>query len=117
MKTQFGMQNQINLATGIQNGLGGVVAEGYRVVSVKDRLPSKHLSSDCPSAAPTLRSHRRDTRGRTLRPTSPALWSRTWPATTAVDPAQAASMPAMDMESRLPAAAWAAFVLNHALCG
>ena len=117
MKTQFGNQNLINLPTGIQNGLGVVVAESYRVVSAKDRPVSKHLSSDCPSAAPSLRSLRRDLRDRTQRTTPVTLWTRTWPGTTAVDPAQAASMPAMDMESRLPAAAWAAFVLNHALCG
>jgi len=114
MKTQFGKQQLINLTTGKTNGLGKVVvaAEGYRVVSHPDRPASERLSSDCRGSMRTrLRSAR-------LPESVVGLWrSDVQRAIPTIDPGAATIAAFVAAESRLPAPAWAAFVLNHALCG
>jgi hypothetical protein len=116
MKAQFGKQNLINVITDKQIGLNVVVAEGYRVVSVADDRASERLSPDCRLSGRSLRTrHEMQMR---LAESLDALWrgSPQRPVTTvAPGAATITAKPAGD--SRLPAPAWAAFVLNHALCG
>lgn len=126
MKTQFGKQQLINVTTVNQNGLGVVVAEGYRVVSQADIPASERLSPDCSGCSPSMRSLRRSTPDR-LRQSIVVSWRRdVQRALPAIDTGAATITAAVGrrsrdlapaVESRLPARAWAAFVLNHALCG
>jgi hypothetical protein len=117
MNAQFGKTNMIDLTTGQKNGLGVVAAEGYRAVSSPDCPASERLSSDCRSSQHSLRCDLPDLRERldqsldTLR-RNPAQRTA---ATIDAGAATFTATPAVD--SRLPAPAWAAFVLNHALCG
>lgn len=127
MKAQFGKQQLINVSTVKQNGLGVVAAEAYRVVSQVDSRASERLSPDCRCFGRSMRSLRLDRHDR-LQQSLASLWrSSAQRAVTTIDPGAATvtaqvgrrspdlAIPAAD--SRLPAPAWAAFVLNHALCG
>jgi hypothetical protein len=114
MKAQFGKQQLINLASAKRNGLGVVAAEGYRD-SMLNRPASERLAPDCRALGSSLRALRPDmsmctsTIGRRTRAT------HAMPTTVVPGVATVTALPAVD--SRLPAPAWAAFVLNHALCG
>ncbi len=117
MKTQFGKQQLINLTTGQFNGLGKVVvaAEGYRVVSHQDRPASERLSTDCRNSGRSMRTRPPEAR---LPESVVGLWrSDAQRAIPTIDPGAATITAFAAAESRLPAPAWAAFVLNHALCG
>lgn len=116
MKAQFGKQNLIHQATG-NHGLGVVVAGAYRVVSLQDRPASERLSPDCRESLRSMRSLRQESRDR-LHQSVVALWrSNVQRAIPTIDPGAATLTARSAAESRLPAPAWAAFVLNHALCG
>lgn len=117
MKTQFGKQNLINVTTGNQTGLGVVVAEGYRVVSVADDRASERLSPDCRGSSRSMRSLRHDKRSRLHRSVVASWRSGVQRAIPTIDPGAATTTALPAVGSRLPAPAWAAFVLNHALCG
>ena len=114
MKTQFGKQQLINLASAKRNGLGVVAAEGYRD-SLLTRPASERLAPDCRASGSSPRALRPDmsmcnsTIG--CRPRA----TQTMPTTVVPGVATVTAVNAVD--SRLPAPAWAAFVLNHALCG
>lgn len=112
MKTQFGKQQLINLASAKRNGLGVVAAEGYRD-SYLNRPASERLSPDCRASGSSLRALRPDMSMCTIgcRPRA----AQTMPTTVVPGVATVTAVTAVD--SRLPAPAWAAFVLNHALCG
>lgn len=117
MTTQFGKQHLINVSTVKQDGLGVVAAEGYRVVSQVDRRASERLSPDCCCLGRSMRSLRLARQLR-LQQSVASLWrSSSQRAVTTIDPGAATvtALPAID--SRMPAPAWAALVLNHALCG
>jgi|GEM_PF-5349874 len=115
MKTQFGKQQLITLASVKRNVLGVVAAEGYRVVASADhRSASERLAPDCRASGATLRPDMPQGR----LPSPIGSWrgvSQTVP--TAVVPGVATVTAVSVVDSRLPAPAWAAFVLNHALCG
>ena len=118
MKAQFGNKQLINQPTGKQNGLGVVAAEGYRVVSVVDRPASECLSPDCRSGGRSMRSLRPESRDRLCQSVASTWRSCSKRAVTTIDPG-VTSVTAITPSDccRLPAPAWAAFVLNHALCG
>lgn len=117
MKAQFGKQQVTNVTTVNKHGLGVVVAaEGYRVTSHQDPA-SERLSRDCAGSMRSMRSLRQNELDR-LRQSISASWrSDVQRAIPTINPGATtiAALPAA--ESRLPAPAWAAFVLNHALCG
>ena len=118
MKTQSGKQMQINLSTVMQNGQGVVVAAGYRVVSPQGRPTPEHLSPDCCRSGHAVRANYAVSSER-LEQSLEALrqfgMHEARPAMILPGAATAAALTACD--SHLPAPAWAAFVLNHALCG
>jgi hypothetical protein len=117
MNAQFGKQNLIDQTTGIQSGLGVVVAEGSRVACCQDCSASERLLPDCRGSVVSLRTLRHSRRDR-LHQAVVALWRSDAPRaipTTDPDSATITALPAV--ENRLPAPAWAALVLNHALCG
>ena len=117
MKAQFGNQHMINVTTGEKLGLDVVAAEGYRVVSHSDCPASERLSSDCRCSGRSMRALRPETQPR-LQQSLAALWrSQPRRSVTTVDPGAATVATVSVVDGRLPAPAWAAFVLNHALCG
>lgn len=117
MKTQFGKQQLNNVTTVNKHGLGVVVAaEGYRVVSHQDPA-SERLSRDCAGSMRSMRSLRQNEHDR-LRQSICASWrSDVQRAIPTINPGATTITALPAVESRLPAPAWAAFVLNHALCG
>lgn len=117
MKAQFGKQQLINVSTVKQNGLGVVAAEAYRVVSQGRLRASERLSPGCRCSGRSMRSLRHARQDRLQESIASVWWSSTQRVPATIDPGAAAvsALPACD--SRLPAPAWAAFVLNHALCG
>ena len=117
MNAQFGKQQLIHQATGNQHGLGAVAAESYRVVSLSDCPALERLSPDCRGSARSMRTLRHSRHDR-LHQSVVALWrSDVQRAIPTIDPGAATITALPAVESRLPAPAWAAFVLNHALCG
>jgi hypothetical protein len=117
MKAQFGKLQQINLATVTKNGQGVVAAEGYRVVSLQECPASESLSPECCCSGDALRAHRHatPTRRRTSRH---GLWrNHAHRAVATCSPGAAMFIAAPAVDRHLPAPAWAALVLNHALCG
>lgn len=114
MKAQFGNKQLINVTTEQQFGLGVVVAEGYRVVSHCGHSASERLSPDCRGSMRSLRQKPQDRRSQSII----AGWlSDTRRVIPTVDPGATTETAMPAVGSRLPAPAWAAFVLNHALCG
>ncbi len=117
MKTQFGNQQLINLASVKRNGLGVVAAVGYGVVSSIDCPASERLSPDCRASGSALRALRPQLPPRSSMSPS-ASWQGATPSVpTTVVPGVANVTVVKPVDIRLPAPAWAAFVLNHALCG
>lgn len=117
MKAQFGKQQLTNVTTVNKHGLGVVVAaEGYRVTSYQAPA-SERLSRDGAGSMRSMRSLCQDEHDR-LRQSIRASWrSDVQSAIPTIDPGATTITAIPAAESRLPAPAWAAFVLNHALCG